>query len=68
MKKSTTSSTQRYQNIKDACKTTGLSMYFLRNGCKAGTVPHVRSGRVYMIDVPALYQQLEEQRVQQTGR
>lgn len=53
---------QRYQTIENACRTTGLSQYFLRNGCKAGTVPHVKSGRVYMIDVPALYEMLEVDR------
>ena len=33
-----------FQKIPEACKTTGLSKYFLRNGCKDGTIPHVRSG------------------------
>lgn len=51
----------RYQNIAHACRTTGLSQYYLRNGVKAGTVPHIRSGRVYMIDVPALYAALERE-------
>ena len=45
----------RYQGIVDACRTTGLSQNYLRNGCKDGTIPHIRCGRVYMIDVPALY-------------
>jgi hypothetical protein len=51
----------KYQNIVDACRTTGLSQYYLRNGCVAGTVPHIRCGRVYMIDVPALYAVLAQQ-------
>lgn len=51
---------QRYQTIENACRTTGLSQYYLRNGCKSGAVPHVRSGRTYMIDIPALYRRLEE--------
>ena len=55
---------QRYQTIEHACKTTGLSMYYLRKGCKAGTVPHVKNGRIYMIDVPALYEALERERAQ----
>ena len=33
-----------FQTIEQACKTTGLSMYYLRRGCWAGTVPHVKSG------------------------
>ena len=46
------------QKIKEACKTTGLSQYYLRNGCKAGTIPHVKSGTVYYINVPVLLRQL----------
>lgn len=48
-----------YQKIPDACRITGLSQYFLRKGCKAGTIPHIKSGTVYYIDVPALLRQLE---------
>ena len=56
-----------YQKIKDACKTTGLSQYFLRSGCKAGTIPCVRSGQTYYVNVPALLTQLDGG-TQQTGR
>lgn len=47
-----------YQKIAEACKTTGLSQYYLRNGCKNGTVPHIKSGPTYYIDVPALLEKL----------
>jgi hypothetical protein len=47
-----------FQKITEACKTTGLSQYFLRQGCKNGTVPHIKSGDVYYINVPALVEQL----------
>lgn len=47
-----------FQKIVDACKTTGLSQHFLRQGCKNGTVPHIRSGTVYLVNVPALLQKL----------
>lgn len=47
-----------FQKIQEACKTTGLSMYFLRQGCKNGTIPHIKSGTVYLINVPALLRQL----------
>lgn len=47
-----------FQKIAEACKTTGLSMYFLRQGCKNGTIPHVMSGTTYMVNVPALLRQL----------
>lgn len=47
-----------FQKIPEACKTTGLSMYFLRKGCRDGSVPHVKSGAVYLVNVPALLQKL----------
>lgn len=46
-----------YQKIALASRTTGLSQYYLRKGCKDGTIPHIRSGTVYYIDVPALLEQ-----------
>lgn len=49
-----------YLKIKDAVAVTGLSAYFLRNGCKDGTVPHIRSGSTIYINVPRLLRQLEE--------
>ena len=47
-----------FQTIPQACKTTGLSMYFLRNGCRDGTIPHVKSGNTWYINIPALLRQL----------
>lgn len=47
-----------FQKIPDASKTTGLSQYFLRNGCKDGTCPHVMSGGTYYINIPALLRKL----------
>ena len=47
-----------FQKITEACKTTGLSQYFLRQGCKDGTIPHIRSGSTYYINVPELLGQL----------
>ncbi len=47
-----------FQKIPDACRITGLSQYYLRQGCKAGTVPHIKSGPTYYINVPALLEKL----------
>lgn len=44
--------------IREACEVTGLSQRFLREGCKAGKVPHVRSGAKYLINLPALLKKL----------
>ena len=50
-----------YQKIPEACKTTGLSQYFLRQGCKNNTIPHIKSGPTYYIDVPSLLEKLRTQ-------
>lgn len=50
-----------FQTIPNAVRTTGLSSYFLRSGCRNGTVPHIRCGNTYMIDVPHLLERLHEQ-------
>ena len=47
-----------FQKIPEASRVTGLSQFFLRRGCKDGTVPHVMSGTTYMVNVPALLRQL----------
>lgn len=56
-----------YQKIPDACRSTGLSRYYLRKGCKDGTVPHIRSGTVYLVDVPALLEKLRREATGQIG-
>ena len=50
-----------FQKIAEACKTTGLSQYFLRQGCRDGSIPCVRSGRTYFVNVPALLRKLEKE-------
>ena len=50
--------TQPFQKIADAVKTTGLSAYYLRQGCRDGSVPHVKSGGTYYINIPGLLRKL----------
>lgn len=47
-----------FMKIDKACAVTGLSRFYLRQGCKNGSIPHVMNGKVYMINVPALLEQL----------
>ncbi len=56
-----------FQKIADASRTTGLSQYFLRSGCKSGTIPHVKSGTTYMVNVPALLKVLNAEIEQTKG-
>lgn len=51
-----------FQKIKDACRTTGLSAYYLRRGIRDNSIPHVTVGIPpnckYYVNVPALLEQL----------
>lgn len=47
-----------FMKIGDAARQTGLSCYYLRNGCKDGSVPHVKSGKTYFVNIPALLRKL----------
>lgn len=46
-----------FQKIEDAVRSTGLSSYFLRRGCRDGSIPCVRSGRTIYVNVAKLLQQ-----------
>lgn len=56
-----TEKTKILMTLKEACRETGYSVYYLRSGCKAGTVPHVMSGNRYLVNVPLLIEQLNEE-------
>lgn len=56
MAKST--SIRPFLGLKEAAEVTGLSVYFLRNGCRAGTIPHVLAGNEYRVNMSGLFEQL----------
>ena len=47
-----------FMKINAAAKLTGLSSYYLRKGCRDGSVPPVMSGTVYLVNVPQLLRKL----------
>ncbi len=51
-----------FQKIEDAVRSTGLSAYFLRHGCRNGSIPCIRSGRTIYVNVPGLLEQLGAER------
>lgn len=61
---------QPFQTIEQAAQTTGLSTFYLRQRCRANEIPFVRSGKKYLINVPALLLKLgvplEENNVRDT--
>lgn len=51
----------RFQTIADATRTTGLSQYFIRRGCHDGTIPHIKSGNKFLVNIPLLIEQMDRQ-------
>ncbi len=49
-----------FQPITAAAALTGLSRYYLMNGCKAGTIPHIRVGVDYRVNMPLFLDQLQK--------
>lgn len=50
---------EKFLSIKAAAQATGLSQIFLRAGCRDGSVPHIRAGVKYLINLPLLLAQLD---------
>ena len=50
-----------FMKIPEASKATGLSQYFLRIGCKDGSIPHIMCGNNYLINVPQFLKKFEEE-------
>ena len=57
-----------YMKLAAACEATGLSIWFLRRGAKDGSVPCIKSGKTYYINVPALMEKLDAQQRGAEGR
>jgi len=55
-----------FMKLKDACEATGLSQFYLRRGCKDGTIPCIKNGNIYLVNVPALIEKLDQES-RQTG-
>ena len=45
--------------MKIAAASRGLSQFYLRQGCKDGSIPHIKSGTVYLVNVNKLLRQLD---------
>ncbi len=61
MKESINFKVTPFQPIKEAAKSTGFSQFYLRQGVKAGAIPHIRSGNKIYINVPLFLQQMDIQ-------
>lgn len=52
-----------YQSPRNAAYLTGVSLWYIREGCKAGTIPHIRVGRDYRVNMPRFMEQLNRESV-----
>lgn len=50
-----------FMSLTEATKVTGLSTYYLRRGCREGSVPCIKSGAKFFVNVPALLRKLDEE-------
>lgn len=44
---------KRFQSIPEAARTMGLSTFYVRQRAKAGTIPVLKAGVKFLVDVPA---------------
>lgn len=47
-----------FMKITAVSRLTGISGHWLRKGCVSGEIPHICAGRTYLVNVPALLDQL----------
>ena len=47
-----------FQTISGAARITGLAQCYIREGCKQKTIPHIRCGQEYRINMPLWMEQL----------
>lgn len=48
-----------FLTITEAAKNTGLGQTYIRNGCRSGTIPHIKCGRKYLINYRLFLDQLD---------
>ena len=58
-RKKTIDPSATFQSIRGAAEITGLSRYYIIKGCQDGTVPHIKVGIDYRVNMPLFLAQLE---------
>ena len=59
MTKASTNATVRFLKLPGAAMPPGLTTYYLRRAGADGTGAHIKSGTVYLVNVPALLHRLD---------
>lgn len=60
MRKSEIDTDAVFQRFRGAAQITGLSVKYIRQGCINGTIPHIRAGSDYLVNMPLFMAQLDE--------
>jgi len=50
-----------FMSVQAAAKATGRSEFSIRQGLRNGTVPHLKEGTKYLVDVPAMLEMMHEE-------
>lgn len=50
-----------FLKIREAARRSGMSEFFIRRGCRDGTIPCIRSGAVYLVDIQGMIDRLQKQ-------
>jgi len=50
-----------FLSIAEAARYTGLSQFYIRNGCKDGSVPCIKTGAKYLVNLPKLLEKLNQE-------
>lgn len=48
-----------YMTIEEAANYTGLSKFYIRNGCRKNEIPHIMAGKKYLVNVRLFLARLE---------
>lgn len=51
---------KEFLKIRDAASATGLSQHFLRCGCRNGSLPCIKSGNTFYLNIPRLLEVLDK--------
>lgn len=57
----TPETTPIFQTCRNASKLIGVAESTLRRWCSEGMVPHIKSGNVYLVNIPLLMQLLNDE-------
>lgn len=56
-----------FQPPRAAAYLTGLSLQFIRDGCRNGTIPHIRVGTDFRVNMPLFLERLNAESVEPGG-